>query len=55
MIQLKLNLTNLPALVQTVWEQFDPIHCEALTQRLALVIAKAVATPVITEEKSDDE
>jgi hypothetical protein len=55
MIQLNLSLTNLPVVVQTVWEQFDPVHREALTQRLALVIAKAVAAPVITEEKSDDE
>jgi hypothetical protein len=55
MIQLTLSLTNLPALVQTVWEQFDPIHREALTERLALVIAKAVATPVIAEGESDDE
>ena len=55
MIQLKLILTDPPALVQAVREQFDPTHREALTRRLALVIAKMVATPAVAEDKSDDE
>ena len=55
MVQLKLSLTNSPALVQAVWEQFDLTHREALTRRLALVIAKAAATPAIAERESDDE
>ncbi len=55
MIQLKLILTDPPALVQAVWEQFDPTHREALTKRLALVIAKVAATSANAEEASDDE
>lgn len=55
MIQLKLSLANPPALVQAVWEQFDLTHREALTQRLARVIAKAVATLAIAEGESDGE
>jgi hypothetical protein len=55
MIQLILAVTELPAPILTAWEQFDAAHREALTQRLALVIAKAVATPAITEEVTDDE
>jgi hypothetical protein len=55
MIQLSLIETDPPALVQTVWEQFDPSHREALTRRLALVIAKVLATPAVAEDKSDDE
>jgi hypothetical protein len=55
MIQLSLIETDPPALVQAAWEQFDPTHREALTRRLALVIAKVVATPAVAEDKSDDE
>ncbi len=55
MIQLKLAVMNPPTLVQAVWEQFDPAHREALTRRLAVVIAKATATPAIAEGASDDE
>jgi hypothetical protein len=55
MIQLSLIETDPPALVQTGWEQFDPSHREALTRRLALVIAKVLATPAVAEDKSDDE
>jgi hypothetical protein len=55
MIQLSLIETDPPALVQAVWEQFDPTHREALTKRLALVIAKMVSTAPIAEDKSDDE
>ena len=55
MIQLKLALTDPPAPAQAMWEQFDPAHREALTRRLALVIAKAAATPAIVEGESDDE
>jgi len=54
MIQLSLIKTDPRAVVQTVWEQFDPTHREALTKRLALVLAKAAA-PVVAEDKSDDE
>jgi hypothetical protein len=55
MMQLKLSLTNPPALVQAVWEQLDPTHREALIQRLALVIAKVAATSAVAERASDDE
>ncbi len=55
MIQLSLIKTDPPALVQAVWEQFDPTHREALTKRLALVIAKVVAASAIAEGESDDE
>ena len=55
MIQLILIETDPPATIQAVWEQFDPTHREALTKRLALVIAKVVATHAIAEDKSDDE
>ena len=55
MIQLSLIETDPPAPVQTAWEQFDPTYREALTRRLALVIAKAVAAPAVAEDKSDDE
>ena len=55
MIQLKLAMTDLPAPIQIAWEEFDPAHREALTQRLAFVIAKAVATPAFTGEMTEDE
>lgn len=55
MIQLKLILTDPPALVQVVWEQFDPTYREALTKRLALVIGKVATTSAIAEGASDDE
>jgi hypothetical protein len=56
MIQLSLIETDPPALVQAAWEQFDPTHREALTRRLALVIAKAVAAPAaVAEDTSNDE
>jgi len=55
MIQLKLAMTDLPAPILAVWEQFDPAHREALTQRLAFIIAKAVATPAFTGAVNDDE
>jgi hypothetical protein len=54
MIQLSLIETDPSALVQAVWEQFDPTHREALTKRLALVLAKAAA-PAVAEDESDDE
>jgi hypothetical protein len=53
MIQLSLIETDPPALMQAVWMQFDPTHREALTKRLALVIAKAVATPAVAEDESE--
>jgi hypothetical protein len=55
MIQLSLIETDPPAVVQAVWEQLDPTHREALTKRLALVIAKVAVTPTVAEDKSDDE
>jgi hypothetical protein len=55
MIQLILALENPPVLVQAMWEQIDPAHREALTRRLALVIAKAAAAPAIAGGSSDDE
>ena len=55
MIQLILAMTDLPAPILAAWEQFDPAHREALTQRLALVMAKAVAIPAFTGEATDDE
>ena len=55
MIQLNLAMTDLPALILVAWEQFDPAHREALTERLALVMARAVATPALTEKATDDE
>ena len=55
MIQLILALADPTVLVQAMWEQFDPAHRETLTRRLALVIAKAAATPAIIEGESDDE
>ena len=51
MIQLSLIETDPPALVQAAWEQFDPTHREALTRRLALVIAKVVGAPAVAEDK----
>lgn len=54
MIQLKLALTDLPTFAQTIWEQLAPAHREALTRRLAGVVAKA-ATPAVDEGASDDE
>jgi hypothetical protein len=55
MIQLSLIETDPPAIVQAMWEQFDPTHREALIKRLALVIAKVLITPAIAEDKSHDE
>ena len=55
MIQLSLIETDPPTPIQTAWEQFDPTYREALRRRLALVIAKVVATPAVAEDKSDDE
>jgi len=55
MIQLKLAMTDLPAPILVAWEQFDPAHREALTERLALVMAKAVTIPAFTGEMTEDE
>lgn len=50
-MQLELELAEPPAAAHALWEQLDPAHQEALVQRLALVLAKAVARTV---EEGDD-
>jgi hypothetical protein len=52
-MQLELALADPPAAAQALWEQLDPAQQEAVIQRLALAIAKAVA-PATAEERGDE-
>ena len=53
-MQLELVLADPPAVVQALWDQFDPVQREALIQRLAQVITKTAVAPVVDEENDDE-
>lgn len=53
-MQLELGLQTPPEAAQLPWEQIPPAQQEALTQRLALLIAKAtIATPRAQEHANE--
>lgn len=53
-MQLELVLQAPPEAAQALWEQFDPAQQEALTQRLALLIAKAAVAVPHAQEPGDE-
>lgn len=53
-MQFELVLETPPEAAQALWEQLAPAQQEALIQRLALLIAKAVAAAPHAEEQGDE-
>jgi hypothetical protein len=49
-MQLELELAELPAAAQALWEQLDPAHQEAAIQRLAMALAS-----VVTSDRAEDD
>ena len=52
-MQLELVL-QAPPPAQALWEQFDPAQQEALLQRLAMLIARAVVAAPPVQEHGDE-
>lgn len=53
-MQLELVLEAPPEAAQVLWDQFNPAHQEALTQRLALLFAKAAIAAPHAEEQGNE-
>jgi hypothetical protein len=53
-MQLELALSESPASPPTLWEHLDPATRQAVLDRLALAIAKAVVSSQYAGESSDE-
>jgi hypothetical protein len=53
-MQLELELSESPAAAQMLWERLDPAVRQAVIDRLALALAKAVLAPEHHEENGDE-
>ena len=53
-MQLELALSESPAAAAMMWEQLDPVVRQAVIDRLALALARAVLPPEQHEENSDE-
>jgi len=53
-MQLELPLQAPPQAAQLPWEQIPPAQQQALTQRLALLIAKTIVAAPLVQEHTDE-
>ena len=53
-MQLELALSDSPAAAAMLWEQIDPVVRQAVIDRLAVALAKAVLPPEQHEENGDE-